>query len=166
MDIFFETCSYLMSERYLNREARCQVSPGIPGRVQTGCWSAPAVSAVLQCCSAADSGWCAGRWCSQPDTASLSFISLMQTPTPGGTLSWNWGEWVGWLGNPSLSGFYYSSRPLNNKGLYNSMVYYQLSGKQEILIRHFVHQYLHLTFRRIQHPKMKNYSVELARTIV
>ena len=41
------------------------------------------------------------------------------------------------------------------------MVYYQLSGKQEILIRHFVHQYLHLTFHSIQPPKMKNYSVEL-----
>ena len=93
--------------------------PGVPGYPWPGAdRSAEVHQPCLQCCSAADSGWCAGRWCSQPpDTASLSFISLMQTPTPGGTLSWNWGEWVGWLGNPSLSGFYYSSRPLNNKGL-------------------------------------------------
>ena len=40
-----------MSERYLNREARCQVSPGIPGRVQTGlqkCTSRVCIAAVLQ----------------------------------------------------------------------------------------------------------------------
>ena len=40
-----------MSERYLNREARCQVSPGIPGRVQTGllkCTSRVCSAAVLQ----------------------------------------------------------------------------------------------------------------------
>ena len=40
-----------MSERYLNREARCQVSPGIPGRVQTGlqkCTSRVCSAEVLQ----------------------------------------------------------------------------------------------------------------------
>ena len=40
-----------MSERYLNREARCQVSPGIPGQVQTGllkCTSRVCSAAVLQ----------------------------------------------------------------------------------------------------------------------
>ena len=40
-----------MSERYLNREARCQVSPGIPRWVQTGlqkCTSRVCSAAVLQ----------------------------------------------------------------------------------------------------------------------